>query len=83
MNKLLVLLLLFVFALPSFAYSTTSTRGYYRKNGTYVQPYRRTSPDDTRSNNFSTMGNYNPYSGKKGYRPTYKTPRMRTYRPKY
>lgn len=82
-KKLFLLLLLFVIALPSFAYSTTSTSGYYRKNGTYVQPYKRTTRDYTRSNNFSTKGNYNPYSGRKGYSPAYKTPRMRTYRPRY
>jgi hypothetical protein len=40
--------------------------GYYKKNGTYVPGHRRTKPDGNRWNNWSTQGNYNPYTGKKG-----------------
>ncbi|MET3126262.1 hypothetical protein ABID42_001364 [Arcicella rosea] len=40
--------------------------GYYRNNGTYVKPYYRTSPNKTNSDNFSTIGNTNPYTGKEG-----------------
>jgi len=36
------------------------TRGYYRSNGTYVQPYQRTHPDGNPYNNYSFPGNYNP-----------------------
>jgi len=39
-------------------------RGYYRKDGTYVQPHVRTAPDGNPLNNFSFPGNYNPYTGK-------------------
>lgn len=42
--------------------------GYYRKNGTYVAPYVRTSRNSTTSDNFSTKRNYNPYTGKIGTR---------------
>ena len=45
------------------------TRGYMKKNGTYVSGYHRTSADHTRINNYSTRGNINPYTGKKGYKP--------------
>jgi hypothetical protein len=38
-------------------------RAYYRKNGTYVQPHYRTSPDRNPYNNFSFPGNYNPNKG--------------------
>ena len=38
--------------------------GYYRSNGTYVQPHQRTAPDRTRSNNYSYPGNYNPNTGR-------------------
>jgi hypothetical protein len=41
-----------------------SVRGYYRKDGTYVQPHQRTNPDGDRSNNYSSPGNYNPNTGK-------------------
>jgi hypothetical protein len=40
--------------------------GYTRSTGTYVRPYIRTAPDHTRFNNWSTKGNYNPYTGKPG-----------------
>lgn len=35
-------------------------RGYYRKNGTYVQPHYRTSPDDILWNNYSFPKTRNP-----------------------
>ncbi len=40
--------------------------GYYRSNGTYVQPHTRTAPDSNPYNNYSTRGNTNPYTGKSG-----------------
>lgn len=43
-----------------------SVKGYYNKNGTYVQPYHRTAPNSTNRDNYSTKGNINPYTGKKG-----------------
>ena len=45
------------------------TRGYMKRNGTYVSGYHRTSADRTRINNYSIRGNVNPYTGKKGYKP--------------
>ena len=39
--------------------------GYTRKNGTYVKPYYRSSSDGILSNNWSNIGNVNPYTGKK------------------
>ena len=46
--------------------------GYITGNGTYVQPHYRTAPDNTQYNNYSTVGNVNPYTGKAGYiQPTY------------
>lgn len=48
-------------------------RSYYKPStGKYVQPYYRTSPNSTRWDNYSTRGNYNPYTGKKGYTSPYK-----------
>lgn len=40
--------------------------GYYRKDGTYVAPYHRSSPNNTQRDNYSTYGNYNPYTGQQG-----------------
>ncbi len=52
---------------------TTRVRGYYKKNGTYVQPHYRSTPDSSKLNNWSTKGNVNPYTGKKGTIDPYKT----------
>lgn len=41
--------------------------GYTRSDGTYVQPYFRTAPNSTNQDNFSTIGNVNPYTGKPGW----------------
>lgn len=43
-------------------------KGYYRSNGTYVQPSYRTAPDRNPYNNWSTKGNVNPYTGQPGYK---------------
>jgi len=37
--------------------------GYYRGNGTYVQPYFRSDPDGNPYNNYSYPGNLNPHTG--------------------
>ncbi len=37
--------------------------GYYRRDGTYVQPHVRTVPDGNPYNNYSFPGNYNPNTG--------------------
>jgi hypothetical protein len=44
----------------------TYVNGYTKKDGTYVQPYHRTEPDNTKLNNYSTQGNVNPYTGQAG-----------------
>jgi hypothetical protein len=41
----------------------TRVDGYYRKDGTYVQPHSRTTPDGNPYNNYSFPGNYNPNTG--------------------
>lgn len=38
--------------------------GHYRKNGTYVQGYNRSSADGNPYNNYSYPGNTNPHTGK-------------------
>lgn len=45
---------------------TVSVKGYVRKDGTYVAPHHRTAPNSTKSDNWSTLGNVNPYTGKEG-----------------
>ena len=61
------LFIVFLFAAAnSFAQSTVYVQGYTRSNGTYVQGHYRTAPDATITNNWSTVGNVNPYTGKPG-----------------
>lgn len=43
--------------------------GYYRRDGTYVQPHYRTALNRTRNDNYSTRGNVNPYTGERGTHP--------------
>lgn len=62
---MLKLMFVFLIALPTFA-RDVHVNGYYRQNGTYVQDHYRTAPDNTINNNYSTQGNYNPYTGKEG-----------------
>lgn len=40
--------------------------GYYRKNGTYVEPYHRSEPNSTATDNYSYQGNVNPHTGAVG-----------------
>lgn len=46
--------------------------GYTRRDGTYVQPHQRTAPNNTRIDNYSTIGNSNPYTGNAGTVDPYK-----------
>lgn len=46
--------------------SSTHVRGHVTKKGAYVAPHRRTTPDKTTRNNYSTKGNVNSGTGKKG-----------------
>ena len=48
--------------------NTTLVSGYTRTNGTFVSSYRRTRSNDTNIDNFSTIGNSNPFSGQRGSR---------------
>ena len=43
-----------------------AVRGYTTKSGSYVAPHFQTNPNGTRSDNWSTKGNVNPYTGKAG-----------------
>lgn len=50
--------------------------GYMKHDGTYVQPYHRTTPDNRLDNNYGTQGNYNPYTGQQGTRNPNPEPRL-------
>jgi hypothetical protein len=56
--------------------ATVRVKTTIRRNGVVVPSHFRTSPDGRKANNWSTKGNINPFTGKKGtvdpYRPKYR-----------
>lgn len=48
--------------------SSHSTKGYTKKDGTYVAPHHQTNPNSTTRDNYNTRGNYNPHNGQIGTR---------------
>lgn len=65
MKRLLLAAIGALFVLSgSVVFADESVGGYYRKDGTYVAPYHRSSPDSNPYNNYSFPGNTNPYTGK-------------------
>ncbi len=45
--------------------------GHVTKNGTYVAPHHATNPNSTKTDNWSSKGNVNPYTGKEGTKDPY------------
>ena len=67
MKKLIILAFLFVSSIAS-AQAAGWVNGYYRSSGTWVPGHYRTSPDSSFSNNYSSWGNTNPYTGQRGHK---------------
>lgn len=75
MKKVVATFLLIVFAFTvvvSSADAATRVKGYYRKSGKYVAPHYKSTSNRTKFDNYSTKGNINPYTGKKGTVNPYK-----------
>lgn len=71
MRQIFLLLLCLIFAAT--AESQVRVKGYTKKDGTYVAPHYRSSPNRTKLDNYSTRGNVNPYTGKVGTVDPYAT----------
>lgn len=58
------------YSTSSYGVNTNSTyvNVYTKSNGTYVQGHYRSSQNSTNHDNYSTSGNYNPYTGSAGSR---------------
>lgn len=65
-NLLLTVLAGSLLGSVGFAHADQRVGGYRSKSGKYVSSYKRTSKDYTQRNNYSSKGNHNPYTGKKG-----------------
>ncbi|CAH0260871.1 hypothetical protein [Peribacillus simplex] len=60
-----IILVIVSFANVKSASADVFVKGHFR-NGKFVAPYFRRNPDSSFSNNFSTYGNINPYTGEVG-----------------
>lgn len=80
MKKILSIFVVLALCLTSVltAYADTHVKGYYRKNGTYVQPHYRSDRNWTKADNWSTKGNINPRTGKKWYKKAYNSKSYKT-----
>jgi len=64
-----------LFAVGTALAADQSVNGYYRKDGTYVQPYDRSAPNNPLYDNYSSKGTRNPWTGERGSeRNEYSTP---------
>lgn len=65
--------------LPASVSAQVRVKGYVKKDGTYVAPHYRSSPNSTTLDNYSTRGNYNPYTGAVGTKDPYPNTYGSTY----
>lgn len=67
MKLFFAMVMAFAIGSPAFAHGgSVYVHGYTRSNGTYVAPHMRSAPDGNPYNNWSTIGNTNPYTGEAG-----------------
>lgn len=58
MKKIMFLATCFLFLISNIAIAKdVNVKGYYRKDGTYVRPHVRSSPDNYKSNNYGPSRN--------------------------
>jgi hypothetical protein len=48
--------------------NSEKVHSYTKKNGTNLESYHRSKANGTEKDNYSSKGNTNPYTGKKGYK---------------
>jgi hypothetical protein len=73
MKKIIVLTLMALSFGATELQAQTYVGGYTKSDGTYVAPHYRSTPNSTVLDNYSTKGNTNPYTGKKGTKSPYPT----------
>jgi hypothetical protein len=67
-KTLIAMLLAVSFAAPVYAQQDVHVNPYQKKDGTQVDQHHRTTPNDTKYDNWSSKGNTNPYTGEKGHK---------------
>lgn len=68
MKTIALAITLLLAATAASAQASTHVNGYTRSNGTYVPSHERSGGNSTQSDNWSTKGNTNPYTGQAGTR---------------
>lgn len=67
MKSLFITTLFVLCLLPAISFAGSHhTKGYFKKDGTYVTPHYQTNPDSNPYNNYSSKPNINPYTGQAG-----------------
>ncbi len=62
-------LLISVLAVHSVEAKTIKVKSYYKPStGKFIDSHYKTSPNKIKIDNYSSKGNYNPFTGKKGYK---------------
>jgi hypothetical protein len=80
--KAIALFLIGIFLCASSCYAKdVYVNGYTKKDGTYVSPHHRSSPDNTVTNNYGYEGNVNPYTGATGQNHYRDNPTSQYYQP--
>lgn len=69
MKKLSFTLAFSIISYLGFSQTSTYVNPYIKQNGTLVEGYHRTLPNNTNTDNYSTQGNSNPYNGSFGTKP--------------
>lgn len=75
MTKFIIILIL-LFNYSTVQAKSASVKGHWKDTNhdgvkdTYIAPYQRTSPNKSKSDNYSSKGNYNPYTGDFGTKST-------------
>lgn len=72
MRKLVIVLFITAISAQAFAARPVNVRGHIRSDGPYVMPHVRTAPNHTKLDNWSTKGNFNPYTGEEGTQKPYR-----------
>ncbi len=69
MKKILAIIILTLFLLSGvveFVDANVRVRGHFRRDGSWVAPHFRSSPNRNRWDNWSTRDNFNPFTGREG-----------------
>ncbi len=64
--KLQIISIIGLMSISTSLLADTYVSGHYRDNGTWVEPYSRSSANNSLSDNYSSRGNTNPYTGSVG-----------------